>query len=307
MSARCGFAALIGAPNAGKSTLLNRLAGAKLAIVTPKAQTTRGRVLGIVMRGESQILLLDTPGIFTPRRRLDQVMVEAAWNSAREADTILLLVDSRAADANAEARAAAGEIAARLAEGGAALWLVLNKIDLLAPHRLLALTAALHEAAPFAETLMISATTGDGVATLLDRLAQAMPEGPHLYPEDQLSDLSDRAMAAEIVREQIFLQTHAEVPYGATVVTESFRPLEDGSVRIEATIHVDRPGHKAILIGAKGARIREIGARARAALGRLLERDVHLFLVVKQDPGWHDDPRRLRALGLETPHPGGKP
>ena len=243
MSARCGFAALIGAPNAGKSTLLNRLAGAKLAIVTPKAQTTRGRVLGIVMRGESQILLLDTPGIFTPRRRLDQVMVEAAWNSAREADTILLLVDSRAADANAEARAAAGEIAARLAEGGAALWLVLNKIDLLAPHRLLALTTALHEAAPFAETLMISATTGDGVATLLDRLAQAMPEGPHLYPEDQLSDLSDRAMAAEIVREQIFLQTHAEVPYGATVVTESFRPLEDGSVRIEATIHVDRPGH----------------------------------------------------------------
>jgi GTP-binding protein Era len=291
---RCGFAAIVGAPNAGKSTLLNRLTGAKLSIVSPKAQTTRLRVLGILMRGEAQILLVDTPGIFAPRRRLDRAMVAAAWTGAHDADLVMLLVDARAG-----ATAAVREIAGKFAARGRSAWLVLNKCDLVAPAKLLPLTAELNAVAPFSETFMVSAATGEGLDVLLDALARAMPEGPHLYPADELTDLPDRLLAAEIVREQIFLQTHEEVPYAATVETETWRENRDGSVRVEATIYVARPGHKAILIGERGSRIREIGARARAELARLLERKVHLFLNVKQRAGWDEEGARLRAIGLE--------
>ncbi|HTW71317.1 MAG TPA: GTPase Era [Acetobacteraceae bacterium] len=291
---RCGFVAIVGAPNAGKSTLLNRLTGAKVSIVSPKAQTTRFRVLGILMRGESQVLLVDTPGIFKPRRRLDRAMVAAAWTGAQDADLALLLVDAKAG-ASDEVRAIAG----RLAEAGRRCWLVLNKIDLVARGSLLPLTAALAALAPFEATFMVSAATGDGLDALADALAQAVPEGPHLYPDDDLTDLPDRLLAAEIVREQIFRQTHEEVPYAATVETENWQDRKDGSVRIEATIYVLRAGHKAILIGEHGARIKAIGARAREELSALLERKVHLFLNVKQRAGWDEEKARLRAIGLE--------
>jgi GTP-binding protein Era len=298
MTSRCGFAAIVGAPNAGKSTLLNRLTGAKLSIVSPKAQTTRFRVLGILMRGEAQILLVDTPGIFKPRRRLDRAMVAAAWTGAHDADLVLFLVDAKAGLTPQVA-----DIAEKLGGRGGAAWLVLNKVDLVAPPTLLPLTAALGARGKFAETFMVSAATGDGLDRLLDRLAEAMPEGPHLYPDDDLTDLPDRLLAAELVREQIFLQTHEEVPYAATVETESFSERKDGSVRIEATIYVARAGHKAILIGERGARIKQIGARARADLARLLERPVHLFLNVKERAGWDEEAARLRAIGLEDPPP----
>jgi len=294
MTSRCGFAAIVGAPNAGKSTLLNRLTGAKLSIVSPKAQTTRFRVLGILMRGEAQILLVDTPGIFAPRRRLDRAMVAAAWTGAQDADLVLLLVDARAG-LTEQVRG----IAEKLGGRRGTLWLVLNKVDLVAPPRLLPLAAELGRLAPFSETFMVSAQTGDGLDRMQDMLANAMPEGPHLYPDDDLTDLPDRLLAAELVREQIFLQTHEEVPYAATVETESWQERKDGSVRVEATIYVARPGHKAILIGEKGARIKEIGARARADLSRLLERPVHLFLNVKERAGWDEEAARLRAIGLE--------
>jgi GTP-binding protein Era len=291
---RCGFAAIVGVPNAGKSTLLNRLTGAKLSIVTPKAQTTRTRIVGILMRGETQILLVDTPGIFTPRRRLDRAMVAAAWSGAHDADIVLLLVDARAGPTDA-----VRGIAAKLSRRGGGVWLVLNKIDLVEPSKLLPLTAALNAITPFAETFMVSAANGDGLDRLLDALAAAMPEGPYLYPPDELTDLPDRLLAAEIVREQVFLQTHEEVPYATSVETENWRENKDGSVRIEATIYVARVAHKAILIGERGARIKEIGARARVELSRLLERKVHLFLNVKQRTGWDEEAARLRAIGLE--------
>ena len=291
---RCGFVAIVGAPNAGKSTLLNRLTGAKLSIVSPKAQTTRFRVLGILMRGESQVLLVDTPGIFKPKRRLDRAMVKAAWTGADDADLVILLVDAKAGLTNA-----VREIAERMK--GRTAWLVLNKSDLVAPATLLPLVAGLNEITPFAETYMVSATTGDGLTELMDALAATVREGPWLYPEDDLTDLPDRLLAAEIVREQIFLQTHEEVPYAATVETESFQERPDGSVRIEATVYVGRANHKAILIGAKGSRIREIGAKARAQLTDLLDRPVHLFLNVKERAGWDEEGARLRAIGLEDP------
>ena len=294
MITRCGFAAIVGAPNAGKSTLLNRLTGAKLSIVSPKAQTTRMRVLGIAMHGDAQILLVDTPGIFKPRRRLDRAMVAAAWSGAGDADLVLLLVDSKAG-----ATAAVREIAGQLGARGGRAWLVLNKSDLVPPARLLPLIGELNAIASFAETFMVSATTGDGLDNLLNALEAAMPEGPHLYPADDLTDLPDRLLAAEIVREQIFLQTHEEVPYAATVETESFRERKDGSVRIEATIYVSRASHKAILIGAGGARIKEIGAKSRIQLAGLLDRPVHLFLNVKERAGWDEEGARLRAIGLE--------
>ena len=294
MTASCGFVAIVGAPNAGKSTLLNRLTGAKLSIVTPKAQTTRSRVLGIMMRGESQVLLVDTPGIFRPRRRLDRAMVAAAWSGAQDADLTLLLVDARAGLTD-EVQA----IAEKLAAAKRRSWLALNKIDLVAAPKLLPLTANLSALVPFERTFMLSATTGDGVEDLADALAGAMPEGPHLYPDDDLTDLPDRLLAAEVVREQIFLQTHEEVPYATTVETESWQERRDGSVRIDATIYVLRPGHKAILIGENGARIKQIGARARQELSALLERKVHLFLNVKERAGWDEEAARLRAIGLE--------
>ena len=298
MTTKCGFVAIVGAPNAGKSTLLNRMTGAKLSIVSPKAQTTRFRVLGILMRGPSQVLLVDTPGIFKPKRRLDRAMVAAAWTGAQDADTIILLVDAKAGLTDS-----VREIAERLKDRQAtqSVWLVLNKADLVSPATLLPLVAGLNALVPFSETYMVSAATGDGVDELQDALAAAVPEGPWLYPEDDLTDLPDRLLAAEIVREQIFLQTHEEVPYAATVETESFQERKDGSVRIEATVYVARPNHKAILIGAKGARIRDIGAKARAQLTHLLERPVHLFLNVKERAGWDEEGARLRAIGLEDP------
>lgn len=298
MTTKCGFVAIVGAPNAGKSTLLNRMTGAKLSIVSPKAQTTRFRVLGILMRGPSQVLLVDTPGIFKPKRRLDRAMVAAAWTGAQDADTILLLVDSKAGLTDS-----VREIAERLKDRQAtqSVWLVLNKADLVSPATLLPLVAGLNAIVPFSETYMVSAATGDGVDELMEALAQAVPEGPWLYPEDDLTDLPDRLLAAEIVREQIFLQTHEEVPYAATVETESFQERKDGSVRIEATVYVARANHKAILIGAKGSRIKDIGAKARAQLTHLLERPVHLFLNVKERAGWDEEGGRIRALGLDDP------
>ena len=294
MTSRCGFVALAGTPNAGKSTLMNRLTGVKLSIVTPKPQTTRFRVRGIMIRGESQVLLVDTPGIFRPRGRLDRAMLAAAWSGVRDADLTLLLVDAKEG-----AGEATRQIARTLADRQRRSWLVLNKIDLVPAPALLPLAAALTSVAPFEQTFMISAATGDGVAELADALADAVPEGPHLYPDDDLTDLADRLLAAEIVREQIFLQTHEEVPYGATVETESWQERKDGSVRIEATVYVARPGQKAIVIGEGGRQIKAIGAKAREELAVLFGRKVHLFLNVKQRAGWDEEAARLRAIGLE--------
>jgi GTP-binding protein Era len=293
---RCGFVAIVGAPNAGKSTLLNRMAGAKLSIVSPKAQTTRFRVLGILRRADTQILLVDTPGIFAPRRKLDRAMVAAAWTGSQDADLSLLLVDARAG-LTAQVRV----IAEKLAEQKRRTWLVLNKVDICDRPGLLPLTAELAALVPVEHTFMISAGNGDGVEDLLGALAPVLPAGPFLYPDDELTDLPDRLLAAELVREQIFLQTHEEVPYGTTVETETFAERPDGSVRIDATIYVARAGQKAILIGEGGARIKSIGAKARGELGRLLERKVHLFLNVKERSGWDDERARLRAIGLDDP------
>lgn len=291
---RCGFAALVGAPNAGKSTLLNRMAGAKLSIVSPKAQTTRFRVLGILMRGQTQVLLVDTPGIFRPRRKLDRAMVAAAWTGSDDADVTLLLVDAQKGLTEA-----VQEIMERLASAGRKIWLVLNKTDLVQPETLLPLTAAITEKLAVEHVFMVSARSGKGVDDLLDSLAASLPEGPYLYPEDDLTDLPDRLLAAELVREQIFMLTHEEVPYGATVETESYKDRPDGSVRIDATIYVSRAGHKAILIGEGGQKIRQIGERARKQLSSLLERQCHLFLNVKERSGWYEERARLRAIGLD--------
>ncbi len=290
----CGFAAIVGAPNAGKSTLLNRLTGAKLSIVSPKAQTTRFRVLGVLMRGAAQILLVDTPGIFRPKRKLDRAMVKAAWTGAEDADLALLIVDSRAG-ATEDVRAIAGQLAERKRR----VWLILNKIDLIERQDLLPLTATMNNELPAEQTFMVSAANGDGLDRLLDALAAAMPPGPHLYPEDDLTDLPDRLLAAEIVREQIFMQTHEEIPYGATVETENWTERPDGSVRIDATVYVARTGHKAIMIGDGGSRIKQIGAVSRRELTRLLDRPVHLFLNVKERAGWDEEGARLRAIGLD--------
>jgi GTPase len=292
---KCGFIALIGAPNAGKSTLLNRLTGAKVSIVTPKAQTTRARVLGILVRDEAQLIFVDTPGIFAPKRRLDRAMVAAAWDGAGEADYVMLLVDAKAGLTEA-----VRGIVTQAAASGRKMALVLNKIDLIDRQQLLPLAQDLAALAEFEQVFMISANTGDGIDVLLDFCTAKLQESPFLYPEDDLTDLPDRLLAAEIVREQIFLQTRDEVPYGATVETESFKE-QGGKIRIDAVIYVSRPGHKGILIGAKGARIKEIGARARAELSKLLETKVDLFLRVAERPGWDEEAARIRATGLTDP------
>ncbi|WP_407716810.1 GTPase Era [Gluconacetobacter entanii] len=294
MTTRCGFVAIVGAPNAGKSTLLNRMAGTKLSIVSPKAQTTRFRVLGILMRNNAQMLLVDTPGIFRPRRMLDRAMVAAAWTGAEDADITLLIVDARAGLTEA-----VREIVSQLAQRNRRVWLVLNKTDLMKRDALLPLTAELSGLLPVEHVFMISARSGQGVDDLMDRMAAELPVGPYLYPEDDLTDLPDRLLAAELVREQIFLQTHEEVPYAATAETESFQERPDGSVRIEVTIYVARASHKAILIGERGSRIRSIGERARKELARLLDRPCHLFLNVKERSGWDEERARLRAIGLD--------
>ena len=294
MTTRCGLIAILGAPNAGKSTLVNRLAGSKVTIVSPKPQTTRFRVRAVVMRGESQLVLVDTPGIFTPRRRLDRAMVAAAWGGAQDADISLLIVDARAG-LTEPLRA----IIERLSKTRRPIWLVLNKTDLIPREQLLPLTAELHKLLPFAETFMISAEKGAGLDRLLDRLAEAVPPGPYLFPEDDLTDLPNRMLAAEIVREQILRQTHQEVPHHASVETETWTEKPDGSVRIDCTIYIARASQKAILIGDKGSRIREIGRLARLELTKLLERPVHLFLNVKEKPDWDETAARIRAIGLE--------
>ncbi|MBO1074439.1 GTPase Era [Roseomonas marmotae] len=291
---RCGIIAVVGAPNAGKSTLVNRLAGSKVSIVSPKPQTTRFRIRAVVMHKGAQLVLADTPGIFSPRRRLDRAMVAAAWESTQDADLALLVVDARAGLTEA-----LQSILSVLKRSKAPVWLILNKTDLIDTKRLLPLTAALNEQISFAETLMISAETGDGVERLLDMMASHVPQGPYLFPEDDLSDLPDRMLAAEIVREQILRQTHEEVPHHATVETEQWEERRDGSVRIDCTIYVGRASQKAIVIGDKGARIKEIGRRARSELEALLERRVHLFLNVKERSGWDEERARIRAIGLE--------
>ena len=291
---RCGYVALIGAPNTGKSTLLNRLVGRKLAIVTPKAQTTRARLLGIAMEGPAQIIYVDTPGIFAPRRRLDRAMVAAAWSGAEDADETVLLVDaSRSIDQDTR------RILDRLAERGRRSVLALNKIDRVRRESLLTLVDRLSREGCFDPIFMISALNGDGVEDLKRHLAANLPPGPWLFPEDQLSDAPERLIAAEVTREQVFLQLHDELPYASTVETERWEDRPDGSVRIEQLIYVQRPGQRAIVLGEGGQRIKAIGARARAELERMIERRVHLFLFVKVREHWVEDRERFAALGLD--------
>ncbi|MSP79912.1 MAG: GTPase Era [Rhodospirillales bacterium] len=293
---RAGFVAVIGAPNAGKSTLVNRLTGTKVSIVSPKVQTTRTRVLGIRAVGQTQIAFVDTPGLFRPRRRLDRAMIAAAWGGAGEADRLLLLVDAAAADEDEDTRA----IVARLKEMGRRdVILALNKVDIAAKPKLLALADRLNRTEIFSDVLMISAETGDGVDDLLALLAERMPEGPWLFPEDQVSDMPERMLAAEITREQLYLQLQQELPYKATVETESWQERDDGSVRIEQIIYVEREGQRSIVLGKGGAKIKSIGQAARTELARLLERQVHLFLFVKVREKWEEDPERYRAMGLD--------
>lgn len=291
---RCGFVAILGAPNAGKSTLVNAMAGSKVTIVSPKPQTTRFRVRAVLIEKEAQIVLVDTPGIFAPRRRLDRAMVSAAWGGAKDADFALLVIDAKTGLTEA-VRA----IIERLAEQKRTVWLALNKVDLIPREILLPLAASLHEMLPFAETFMISAEKNKGLDKLREKLAEAMQPGPWMFPEDELSDLPNRMLAAEVVREQILRQTHEEVPHHATVETEQWEERRDGSVRIDCTIYVGRASQKAIVIGDKGAKIKEIGRRARTELEALLERRVHLFLNVKERSGWDEERARIRAIGLE--------
>ncbi|HKH81738.1 MAG TPA: GTPase Era [Methylovirgula sp.] len=293
---RCGFVALVGAPNAGKSTLLNSLVGAKISIVSRKVQTTRTLVRGIAIESDAQIIFVDTPGIFAPRRRLDRAMVASAWGGAADADVVALLVDARKGiDAEVEA------IVAKLASAAATRILVLNKIDLVARPKLLELAAALNAKLAFAETFMISALTGDGTQHLKERLAGLMPPGPWLYPEDQISDAPIRALAAEITREKIFDRLHDELPYQTTVETQAWTDRKDGSARVEQTIYVAREAHKKIVIGEKGRTIKAIGTAARKEIEAAAEQKIHLFLFVKVREKWLDDPERYREMGLEFP------
>jgi GTP-binding protein Era len=291
---RCGYVALIGAPNAGKSTLLNRLVGQKLAIVTPKVQTTRSRLLGIVSDAEAQLIFVDTPGIFEPRRRLDRAMVAAAWTGAADADVSVLLVDAaHGIDGDTQ------RIVERLKHSHRPAILALNKIDLVRREILLGYTDQLSKAHNFERIVMISGLKGDGVDDLHRHLAAIAPEGPFLFPPDQLSDAQERFLAAEVTREQVFLQLHDELPYSATVETESWQERPDGSVRVEQVIYVRRQSQRAIVLGEGGKRIKTIGARARAELGTMLDRKVHLFLFVKVRDNWLDDPERYRAIGVD--------
>jgi GTPase len=296
---RCGFVALIGAPNAGKSTLLNALVGSKVSIVSRKVQTTRALVRGIALDGEAQIVFVDTPGLFRPKRRLDRAMVTSAWGGAGDADVVCLLLDVRKGlDEENEA------ILARLPELRQPKVLVLNKIDVIERPKLLELTATLNARAPFAHTFMVSALTGDGVADLKRELAAMMPPGPWLYPEDQVSDAPLRMLAAEITREKIYERLHEELPYRSTVETDQWQQRPDGSVRIEQTIFVERESQRKIVLGKGGQTIKAIGQLARREIGEIAEAPVHLFLFVKVRENWGDDPERYREMGLEFPRGG---
>jgi len=294
MTERCGLVAIVGAPNAGKSTLVNALVGQKVAIVSPKAQTTRTRLMGVAIEGEAQIMLVDTPGIFEPRRRLDRAMVQAAWGGAADADVIALIVD---------AKTGLGPKVTSIVEGLKSRpepkILVLNKVDIAAKDKLLIHTQRLTQALPFETVFMVSATTGDGLADLKRALAERVPEGPWHFPEDQVSDVTDRMLAAEVTREQLYLQLHAELPYAAAVETEQYQEREDGSVEIHQQILVARPTQRAIVLGKGGAQIKMIGERARMELARLLGRKVHLYLHVKVKPDWDEDRGVYRDIGLE--------
>jgi GTPase len=291
---RCGFVAIVGAPNAGKSTLVNALVGQKVAIVTPKAQTTRTRLMGIALHGKSQILLVDTPGIFEPKRRLDRAMVAAAWGSAHDADLIALVVDAKQGLTRG-----LGETVERLKQRREPVILVLNKVDLVRKDALLALAAELNGRGRFEEIFMVSAATGDGVADLKDMLARRVPQGPWHFPEDQVSDATDRMLAAEVTREQLYHQLHAELPYESAIETEKFEERPDGSAAIHQQILVARDSQKAIVLGKGGTRIRAIGEAARKELSELLGRKVHLFLHVKVNPKWEEDRGLYREIGLD--------
>ena len=291
---KAGFVAVIGAPNAGKSTLVNGLVGQKVAIVSPKAQTTRARLMGIAIEGETQILLVDTPGIFAPRRRLDRAMVAAAWTGAQDADLILLVIDA-AAGVNAEVEA----IIASLEQREHPLFLALNKIDLVKKEALLALSAGLTAPLSPDKVFMISAAQGDGVSDLKQALAASMPEGPWLYPDDEVSDATDRMIAAELTREQIVNQLHQELPYATAIETETWEDRPDGSTAIRQQILVERDSQKAIVIGKGGRRLKAIGAAAREEIAQHLGRPVHLFLHVKVNPRWDEDRGLYREIGLE--------
>ncbi|MBV8972311.1 MAG: GTPase Era [Sphingomonadaceae bacterium] len=291
---RCGTVAVVGAPNAGKSTLVNALVGQKVAIVSAKVQTTRTRLIGIAVEGPAQLLLVDTPGIFAPRRRLDRAMVRAAWDGAEGADVVLLVVDAKAGLKD-EARAILDSLARR----PGAKMLALNKVDIAQKPRLLDLAAQANAVLPFAETFFIAASTGDGVTELKAALAAALPEGEWAYPEDQLVDATTRLLAAELTREQIYARLHAELPYASTVETEKWEDRKDGSTVIHQQILVERDSQKAIVLGKGGAMIRTIGEAARAAIAELTGRRIHLFLHVKVKADWADDRAVFRDIGLE--------
>ena len=294
MSEKCGLVAVVGAPNAGKSTLVNALVGQKVAIVSPKAQTTRTRLMGVAIAGEAQILLLDTPGIFQPRRRLDRAMVAAAWGGAQDADLIALVIDAKTGFSN-RIEAMLDTLKSR----SEPKILVLNKVDVTPKEQLLTLTAALSERLDFEQIFMVSATTGDGIADLKSALAARVPPGPWHFPEDQVSDATDRMLAAEVTREQLYLQLHAELPYASAVETEKYEERKDGSVAIHQQILVGRDTQRAIVLGKRGARIRAIGEAARTELAELLGRKVHLFLHVKVKPDWEEDRSLYRDIGLD--------
>lgn len=291
---RAGFVALIGAPNAGKSTLVNRLVGAKVSIVSRKVQTTRAPVRGVAIEGRSQIVFVDTPGIFAPKRRLDRAMVRAAWSGAHDADLALVLIDARKGIREDEEA-----ILAALPDVKTPQWLILNKVDTIDPPQLLELTATLNERGDFAQTFMVSALNGSGCADLLAALAEAVPESPWLYPEDQLSDLPMRMLAAEITREKLYERLHQELPYASTVETEKWEDRKDGSVRIEQVIYVERDSQKKIVLGKGGETVKAISMTARAEVAELIGQPVHLFVFVKVRERWSDDPDRYREMGLD--------
>ncbi len=291
---RCGFIAVLGAPNVGKSTLVNRMVGAKVSIVSPKVQTTRARVMGIAVRGDTQLVFIDTPGIFEPRRRLDRAMVAAAWGGASDGDMRLFLVDAdKGIDSNTR------KIIERLKKQNTRCHLVINKIDKVKKSDLLELTTRLLEADVFDEIFMISALSGDGVEDLGNYLAENSAEGPWHFPEDQMSDMTERLLAAEITREKLYLELHQELPYAATVETETWEEKPDGSVKIEQVIFVERDSQKAIVLGKRGQQIKAIGETSRKELEEILDRRVHLFLFVKVREKWGDDPDRYRDWGLD--------